>query len=97
MIGILVHGDNHFIVDGPYPSRQEAEALAHHWSIIRIGAATPSELLGWRIVNKAHRENLEWAVVVPAAMPITPAVQALLNELEARGIPSTHGAACNRS
>jgi hypothetical protein len=27
MVGILVHGDNHFIVNGPLPDREEARAL----------------------------------------------------------------------
>jgi hypothetical protein len=91
MIGIVVHGDNHFIVDGPRPDFPTARALVRHWSIIQIGASTPPELSQWRIINKAFRENLEWAVIVPAPCPISPAVLALLKELEDRGIPSTHG------
>ena len=38
MVGILVHGDNHFIVRGPLPDRDVARALVRHWSIIQIGA-----------------------------------------------------------
>jgi hypothetical protein len=91
VIGILVHGDNHFIVEGPRPDPPTARALARHWSIIRIGGTTPPELARWRIINKAFRENLEWAFIVPADTPISPAVQTLLDELHARGIPSTHG------
>jgi hypothetical protein len=37
MIGILVHGDNHFVVRGPFPDRAAAMALARHWSVIEIG------------------------------------------------------------
>jgi len=37
MVGILVHGDNHFIVRGPLPDRDLARALIRHWSIIQIG------------------------------------------------------------
>jgi hypothetical protein len=40
MVGILVHGDNHFIVCGPLPDRDAARALIRHWSIIQIGATT---------------------------------------------------------
>ena len=36
MVGILVHGDNHFIVRGPLPDRDAARALIRHWSIIQI-------------------------------------------------------------
>ena len=91
MIGILVHGDNHFIVEGPRPDSGTAQELVRHWSIIRIGAVTPEPLQAWKIINKAFRENLEWAVIVPASTSMSAAVRTLLDELEARGIPSSHG------
>jgi hypothetical protein len=86
MVGILVHGDNHFIVRGPLPGAELARALAKHWTIIQIGAATPPPLDRWRIINREFRENLEWAVVVPDNGEISPAVTRLLEELSARGI-----------
>jgi hypothetical protein len=86
MIGILVCGDNHFIVRGPFPDRATALALARHWSIIQIGQTTPPSLQSWSIVTRAFREDLEWAVVVPGNGEITPAVAQLLKELSARGI-----------
>lgn len=86
MVGILVHGDNHFIVRGPLPGRSMALALARHWSIIQIGAATPPELNRWSISSREFRENLEWAVIVPASAEPSPAVAELLNELRSRGI-----------
>jgi len=86
MIGILVCGDNHFIVDGPPPDYAIAVELARHWSLIQINQTTPDELQIWSIVTKAFRENLEWAVVVPGDGETTPAVQQLLHELTARGI-----------
>jgi len=86
VLGILVHGDNHFIVRGRKPSCPEAEALVRHWSIIRIGAVTPPELEEWRISTKEFRENLRWAIVVPGDGPHSPAVVQLLEELRARGI-----------
>jgi hypothetical protein len=85
-IGILVHGDNHFIVRGPLPSRACAIALVRHWSIIRIGAQTPPHLDRWRISAKEFRENLEWAVRVPGDGETTAAVAQLLAELTSRGI-----------
>lgn len=84
--GILVHGDNHFIVEGPAPDLATAAALARHWSLIHIGARTPAHLAGWRIKNKEFRENLEWAVVVPGEGEMNPAVQVLLAELAGRGV-----------
>jgi hypothetical protein len=86
MVGILVHGDNHFIVRGPLPDRDVARALIRHWSIIQIGATTPPSLEGWRISTKEFREDLEWAMIVPGDSEISPAVTQLLDELSARGI-----------
>jgi hypothetical protein len=90
VVGILVHGDNHFIVRGPLPVRETALALVQHWSIIQIGiqigSATPPGLDPWRIVTREFRENLEWAVIVSGDGEISPAVTTLLDELSARGI-----------
>jgi hypothetical protein len=86
MVGILVHGDNHFIVRGPLPDRETALALVRHWSFIQIGAKTPPSLARWRIVSREFRENLQWAVVTPGDGEMSPAVAKLLEELSARGI-----------
>ena len=86
MLGILVLGDNHFIVRGPLPGFGTARALARHWSVIQIGAAMPPALTQWRISSREFRENLEWAVIVPGDGEISPAVAELLDELSARGI-----------
>jgi hypothetical protein len=85
-VGILVHGDNHFIVRGPLPSRETALALVRHWSLIRIGATTPLSLQRWSIVSREFRENLAWAVVVRGEADVSPAVATLLQEMAARGI-----------
>jgi hypothetical protein len=86
MAGILVHGDNHFIVCGPLPDRDVALALVRYWSLIQIGATTPPHLDHWRIITREFRENLEWAVIVPGENDLSPAVKQLLDELSARGI-----------
>jgi len=86
MLGILVHGDNHFIVRGPCPDRDTAYHLVRHWSVIRIGAQTPPELELWRISTKEFRENLQWAIVIPGEGETSSAVAQLLDELAARGI-----------
>ncbi len=85
-VGILVHGDNHFIVRGPLPDPVEALALVRHWTVIHIGSTTPPALDRWRISSREFRENLEWAVIAPADSEISPAVAQLLDELSARGI-----------
>jgi hypothetical protein len=86
MVGILVHGNNHFIVRGPLPDRTSALALIKHWSLIQIGALQPPALAYWRITSREFRENLSWAVMVPGAGEISPAVVQLLVELSARKI-----------
>ena len=86
VVGILVHGDNHFIVRGSLPDRNVALALVRHWSLIQIGAITPPTLDQWHVITREFRENLEWAVVVPGDGEISPAVRQLLGELSARGI-----------
>ena len=88
MVGILVHGDNHFIVRGPLPDREIAFALVRQWSLIQIGAAVPPLLDGWHIVSREFRENLEWSVIVPGDGEMSPAVTTLLKELLARGVTS---------
>jgi hypothetical protein len=85
-VGILVHGDNHFIVRGPKPTPAEAIALVRHWSVIQIGATTPAALARWSITSKEFRENLTWAVVVPGDNETSLAVVQLLSELAARGV-----------
>jgi hypothetical protein len=98
MVGILVHGDNHFIVRGPLPDRETALELVRHWSLIQIGAERPGHLAHWSISTREFRENLEWAVVVPGDVPgdgdISPAVAELLGEIEARGIRIFRIAVC---
>jgi hypothetical protein len=86
MIGILVCGDNHFIVRGPLPDRETALAMARHWSIIQIAQTTPPSLQSWTIITRAFREDLAWAAIVPGEGEVTPAVAQLLQELSARGI-----------
>jgi hypothetical protein len=86
MVGILVYGDNHFIVRGPMPSRETALDLVRHWSLIQIGAGTPPGLDSWCIVTREFRENLEWAVVMPGDGDVSSAVTQLLDEVSARGI-----------
>jgi hypothetical protein len=86
MVGILVHGNNHFILSGPLPDQASALALARHWSLIQIGEAKRPSLERWEIRSKEFRENLEWAVVVPGDRDISPGAAQLLAELSARGI-----------
>ena len=91
MLGLLVHGDNHFIVAGPLPSLAAARRLAWRWEVPAPGITAAPEELPWRIVTKAFREELEWAVVLEGSSPRTAAVEALLAELEARAVAVHRG------
>ena len=86
MVGILVHGNNHYILSGPQPSEAEALELARHWSVVRIGEPVSSAFGAWEIRTKEFRENLQWAVVVPGERETSPGVSELLAELAKRGI-----------
>jgi hypothetical protein len=86
MVGILVHGNNHFILSGPRPDDAAALALVRHWSIVQIGEAKSSSFGEWEIRAKEFRENLEWAVVVPGDRETSPGVTQLFEELSARGV-----------
>jgi hypothetical protein len=85
MVGILVHGNNHFILRGPCPTEAEAMRLARYWSIVQIGEVKSQKFERWEIRNKEFRENLEWAVIVPGDREISRAIEELLTELQDRG------------
>lgn len=87
MVGILVHGNNHFILSGPSPDEATALALVRYWSIIQIGETKSVSFGQWEIKSKEFRENLEWAVIVPGESDVSPGVALLLTELSARGVP----------
>src|SRR6266481_6787826 len=86
MVGILVHGNNHFVLSGPCPTETEAMMLARHWSIVQIGELKSQKFERWEIRNKEFRENLEWAVIMPGDRDTSPGVLELLAEIAARGV-----------
>ncbi len=86
MVGILVHGNNHFILSGPSPDEAIALAIVRYWSIIQIGEVKSSSFGQWQIKSKEFRENLEWAVIVPGDREVSPGVAQLLGELSNRGV-----------
>jgi hypothetical protein len=51
MVGILVHGNNHFILSGPLPDDAAALALVRH-SIVQIGEAKSSSFAPWQMRTK---------------------------------------------
>lgn len=86
-VGLLVLGDNHLVLEGPKPDREQAVALATYWSLVRIGSSMPESLTRWTIVTKWVRERLDWAVIAPGDGARNPAITQLLDEIAARHIP----------
>ena len=86
MVGILVHGNNHFILSGPLPDETAAWRWYGTLSNVQIGEAESSSFGQWQIRSKEFRENLEWAVIVPGDRETSPGVAQLLEELSARGV-----------
>jgi hypothetical protein len=86
MVGILVHGNNHFILKGPPPDEADAWGLVRYWSLIQIGIEKSQSFEQWEIRTKEFRENLEWAVIVPGDREVSPGAAELLGELARRGI-----------
>ena len=86
MVGILVHGNNHFILGGPEPTEEEAIRIARGFSVVKIGKPAAHKFESWEIRNKEYRENLQWAVVVPGDGEISLAVSKLLSEVAGRGV-----------
>ena len=86
MVGVLVHGNNHFILRGPRPDEPTALRLARHWSVIQIGEAASLTCEHWEIRNQEYRENLTWAVVLPGDREASPGARQLLSELSARNV-----------
>ena len=87
MVGILIHGNNHFVLSGPRPDEPTALRLARHWSVIHIGHPASLTFERWEIRDKEFRENLTWAAVIPGDREPSPAAADLLAELSSRNVP----------
>ena len=89
-LGLLVYGDNHLVLRGPRPAQAEAWAMAAHFGLslaqIRPQLDRSGEFREWRVSLREFREELAWAVVLPAGNALSQAVRQLLDELAARGI-----------
>ena len=97
MVGILVHGNNHFILSGPAPDEAFALALARHWSIVQIGETKSPSFGQWEIRSEEFRENLEWAVIVRSLAPSQRAVFHRPNECWTLTKPAPRGSVATRS
>jgi hypothetical protein len=88
-LGLIVCGDNHFLVRGLKPDREMARYLVRRWTFPSV-----EDLLGlspplpgdWVITTREFREDIDWVMVLPGEGEHTDAVGQLLRELEARGV-----------
>ncbi|MEZ5399696.1 MAG: hypothetical protein R2729_08495 [Bryobacteraceae bacterium] len=87
--GLLVHGCNHFIVNGPPPGLSDARELVRRWEVPQIDRPAGAPWRQWSLCTNAFRENLAWAVIVESAEPHSEAVRTLLAEMAARGVVAT--------
>ncbi len=89
-LGLLVYGDNHLVLRGPRPAQAEAQQIVAHFGLslaqIRAQPDRSGEFRDWRVSLREFREELAWAVVLPAGTTVSPAVRQLLDELAAREI-----------
>ena len=85
MVGILVHGNNHFILSGAAPSEAQAPALTGHWSLVQIVDRKTTAFGPWEIRGKEFRQNPEWAMMVPGDRHPWKGFAELLAELASRG------------
>jgi len=60
--------------------------MAREFNLVKVAKAPVNSFEKWEIRNKEFRENLEWAVVVPADTEMTHGVSQLLGELAERGV-----------
>ena len=89
-LGLLVYGDNHLVLRGPRPAQSEVREIVAHFGLslaqIRPPLDRSGEFREWRVSLREFREELAWAVVLPADSTVSPAVRQLLDELAAREI-----------
>jgi hypothetical protein len=93
MLGLLVHGSNHFVVRGPRPNHACARRLMKSWELV-TGLGAPEDYAWrnrWSISTREFREDLEWCIVLRGGEPVTPAVAQLVMELAARGVEILYG------
>ena len=76
------------MVRGPEPTVSEARLLVRRWEFPTVEdlLSPPVPDPRWQISVKEFREDLQWAIVLPAETEPTDAVRQLLSELKHRGV-----------
>ena len=98
LLGIIVFGEEHFLVRGPEPDAPMAAYLVRRWifpSTEDLLGTSPPIPAGWRITSSEFRENIVWAVHLSCTNAPNSAVAKLLEEIETRGVRITKAAGPN--
>ncbi len=88
-LGLIVHGEDHFLIRGPKPDAAMARYLVRRWifpSIEDLLGTSPPIPADWKITTSEFRENIEWTIVLSCAQSPSPAVAQLVAEVAARGV-----------
>jgi hypothetical protein len=88
-LGLIVHGEDHFLIRGPKPDAAMAKYLVRRWifpSIEDLLGTSPPIPADWQITTSEFRENIEWTIVLSCAQSPSPAVAQLVAEVAARGV-----------
>jgi hypothetical protein len=91
-LGIVVFGEEHFLIRGPKPDAEMARYLVRRWifpsteDLLGISPPMPDE---WKITTREFREDIEWVIVLSSAVALNPAVKTLLEEVATRGVEIT--------
>ena len=88
-LGLIVSGEDHFLIRGPKPDAAMARYLVRRWIFPSIedllGTSSPIPA-DWQITTSEFRENIEWTIVLSCRQEPTVAVAQLVAEIVARGV-----------
>ena len=88
-LGLIVYGEDHFLIRGPKPDAVMARYLVRRWifpSIEDLLRTSPPIPADWQITTSEFRENIEWTIVLSCDQDPTAAVAQLVSEIAARGV-----------
>lgn len=88
-LGLIVFGEDHFLIRGPKPDAAMARYLVRRWifpSIEDLLGTSPPIPAEWQITTSEFRENIEWTMVLSCKQEPTSAVAQLVAEIAARGV-----------
>lgn len=80
-LGLIVCGEDHFLIRGVKPDLEMARYLVRRWtfpSVDDVLGLSPPMPSGWRITTKEFREDISWVIVLACSSVVSEAVRQLL-------------------